>query len=169
MWEVDWELKNLCFQNVVLEKTPESQRKPILNIHWKGWCGSWSSNILVTWCEELTHWKRPGCWGRLKAEGEGDDRGWDGWRASPTQCTWAWANSGRRRGKPGCWVLGHKESDMTALKNNTYIWNVEKWYWWTYLWSRNRDTDAGIETQMQRMDGAGEGEDGTYWDGTTDI
>ena len=87
------------------EDSWESQRKPILNIHWKGWCGSWNSNILVTWYEELTHWKRPWCWGRLKAEGEGDDRGWDGWRASPTQCTWAWANSGRRRGKPGCWVL----------------------------------------------------------------
>ena len=33
----------------------------------------------ATWCEELTHWKRPWCWERLKAGGEGDDRGWDGW------------------------------------------------------------------------------------------
>ena len=31
---------------------------------------------LATWCEELTHWKRPWCWKRLRAEG--DDRGWDG-------------------------------------------------------------------------------------------
>ena len=30
-----------------------------------------------TQCKELTHWKRPWCWERLKAEGEGDDRGWD--------------------------------------------------------------------------------------------
>ena len=36
------------------------------------------------WCEELTHWKRPWCWKSLKAGGEGDDRGWDGWMASPT-------------------------------------------------------------------------------------
>ena len=37
---------------------------------------------LATWCEELTPWKRPWCWERLKAGGEEDDRGWDGWMAS---------------------------------------------------------------------------------------
>ena len=47
---------------------------------------------LATWYE-LTHWKRPWCWERLKAGGEGDDRGWDGWMASPTQWTWVWASS----------------------------------------------------------------------------
>ena len=41
--------------------------------------------FLATWCEELTPWKRPWCWERLKAGGEGDDRRWDGWMASPTQ------------------------------------------------------------------------------------
>ena len=51
------------------------------------------SNILATWCEELTHLKRPWCWGRLKAGGEGDNRGWDGWMASLTQWTWVWVNS----------------------------------------------------------------------------
>ena len=74
-----------------------------LNIHWKDWCWSWSSNTLATWCKELTHWKRPWCWGRLRAGGEGDDRGWDDWMASLTQWVWVWANSGRqeRTGKPG--------------------------------------------------------------------
>ena len=43
-------------------------------IHWKDWCWSWSFNTLATWCEDLTHWKRPWCWARLKAGGEGDDR-----------------------------------------------------------------------------------------------
>jgi len=38
-------------------------------------------------------WKRLWCWERLKAGGEGDDRGWDGWMASPTQWTWVWVNS----------------------------------------------------------------------------
>ena len=33
--------------------------KSVLNIHWKDWCWSWNSNTLATWCEELTHWKRP--------------------------------------------------------------------------------------------------------------
>ena len=50
------------------------------------WCWCWNSNTLATWCEALTHLKRPWCWERLKV-GEGDDRGWDGWMASPTWWT----------------------------------------------------------------------------------
>ena len=52
--------------------------------YWKDWCWSWNSNTLATSCEELTQWKRPWCWERLGAGGEGDDRRWDGWMASPT-------------------------------------------------------------------------------------
>ena len=58
-------------QSILKEISPEY-------IHWKDWCWSWSSNDLATWCEELTHCKRPWCWERLKARGEGDDRGWAG-------------------------------------------------------------------------------------------
>ena len=47
----------------------------------------------ATWCKDLTHLKRPWCWERLKAGEEGDNRGWDGWMASPTQWTWVWVNS----------------------------------------------------------------------------
>ena len=61
------------------------------SIHWKDWC--WNSNTLATWCGELTNLKRPWCWERLKAWGEGDYRGWDGWMASPTRCTWVWVDS----------------------------------------------------------------------------
>ena len=68
--------------------------KSVLNIHWKDWCWNWNSNILATWCEELTHLKIPWCWERLKAGGDGDDRGWDGWMASLTQWTWVSVNSG---------------------------------------------------------------------------
>ena len=57
------------------------------------WCWSWNSNTLATWCKELTHWKRPWCWERLKAGGEGDDRRWDSWMASLTQWTWVWVSS----------------------------------------------------------------------------
>ena len=55
------------------------------------------------WCEELALWERPWCWERLKAGGEGDDRGWGGWMASPTQWTWAWVSSGSWwwTGRPG--------------------------------------------------------------------
>ena len=53
--------------------------------------------------DELTPWKRPWCWERLKAEGEGDNRGWDGWMASPIQWTWVWVGSRSWwwTGKPG--------------------------------------------------------------------
>ena len=63
------------------------------SVHWKDWYWSWNSNTLATWCEELTNLKRPWCWERLKVEGEGDDRRWDGWMALLTQWTWVWVNS----------------------------------------------------------------------------
>ena len=50
---------------------------------------------LATRCKEPTYWKRSWCWQSLKVGGEGDDRGWDGLMASPTQYTWVWANSRR--------------------------------------------------------------------------
>ena len=51
----------------------------------------------------LIRWKRPWCWERLKAGGEGDDRGWDVWMASPTRWTWVWVSSGSWwwTGRPG--------------------------------------------------------------------
>ena len=78
---------------IARRSTQSVLKKPVLNIHWKDWCWSWSSSILVTWCKELIHWKRLWCWEKLKAGGEGDDRGWDSWIASPTQWTWVWVNS----------------------------------------------------------------------------
>ena len=71
----------------------QSQRKSVLNIHWKDWCWGWNSNILATWCEELTHWKRPWSWERLKLGGEVDNRRWGGWMALPTWWTWVCVNS----------------------------------------------------------------------------
>ena len=80
-----------------------------LGHHWKDWCWSWNSSTLATSCEELTHWKRPWWWEGLGAGGEGDDRGWDGWMASPTRRTWVWVNSGSWwwTGRPGVlWIMG---------------------------------------------------------------
>ena len=71
--KVPWTAKR-SNQSILKQSSPEYL--------WKDWC--WRSNTLATWCEELTDWKRPWCWERLKAGGEGDDRGWDGWMASPT-------------------------------------------------------------------------------------
>ena len=78
-----------------LHHTANSHQLSILHmgVHWKDWCWSWNSNTLATWRKELTHLKRPWCWERFRAGGEGDDRGWDSWMASLTQWTWVWVNS----------------------------------------------------------------------------
>ena len=80
------------------------------------------SNTLATSCEELTHWKRPWCWEGLGAGGEGDDRGWDGWMASPPWWAWVWVNSGSwwwQGDLACCDSWGHKESDRTERLNWT--------------------------------------------------
>ena len=71
--------------------------------HWKDWYWSWNSNTLATLYKELTHLKRPWCCKRLRAGREGDDRGWDGWMASPIQWTWVWviSRSWWWTGRPG--------------------------------------------------------------------
>ena len=97
-------------------------KKSVLIIHWKDWWWSQNSNTLATWCEELTHLKRPRCWERLKAGGEGDNRGWDGWMASLTWWTWVWviSRSWWWTGKPG--VLQSR-----GLQSQTWLSN------WTEL------------------------------------
>ena len=113
------------------DPTSPSQRRSVLGVHWKDWCWSWNSNTLVTWCEELTHLKRPWCWERLRAGGEGDNRGWDGWMASLTQWTRVWVNSRSWwwTGRPGMlqsmgsqrvrhdWATELTECDWTGLNN----------------------------------------------------
>ena len=78
-------------------------KETALGFLWKEWWWSWNSSTLATSCEELTHWKRLWCWEGLRAGGKGDDRGWDGWMASPTWWTWVWVNSGSWwwTGRPG--------------------------------------------------------------------
>ena len=126
MWELDhkegWAPKNWCFWTVVLEKTLESPLdcKEIQPVHPKGnqssvFTGRTDTEaetpiLLATSCKELILQKRLWCWGRLKAGGEGDDRGRegddrgrDGWMISLSQWIWVWVISGRRlrTGKPG--------------------------------------------------------------------
>ena len=98
-----WCWKRLLTVSWTARKSNQSILKEINpEYHWKGWWWSWRSNSLATWCEELTHWKKPWCWERLKA-GEEGDRGWDGWMASPTWWTRVWVNSGSWwwTGRPG--------------------------------------------------------------------
>ena len=74
MWELDhkesraprnWWFELWCWRRLLRVSWTERRsnqsilkEKSVLNIHWKDWCWSWSSNTLTTWCEEVTHWKR---------------------------------------------------------------------------------------------------------------
>ena len=112
--EDSWE--SLGLQDQSNQPKRKSIQKGNLNIPWKDWCWSWNCNSLVTWGEELTHWKRPWCWERLKVGGEGDDRGWDCWMASLTRWAWVWVSSGNWDGQESmvcCSPWGCKELDMT--------------------------------------------------------
>ena len=108
-------------QSVLKEISPEYLQKD--------WRWSWNSNILVTWCEELTHLKRSWCWKRLKVRREGDDRGWDGGMASPTWWTWVWASSGSWwwTEKPGVLQsmgsqrIGHNRATEMNYVNATFL------------------------------------------------
>ena len=131
MWELDhkesWVPKNWCFWTEVLEKILGSpldskEIKPINPKGNKSWIfiGRTDTEIEIPtlWprCKELTHWKRPWCWERLKAAGEGDNRGWDDWMASLTQWTLVWARSRSWwwTGKPGVLQsMGSQKSDMS--------------------------------------------------------
>ena len=145
MWELDheegWALKSWCFLVVVLEKTLESpldckEIQPV-NIQeispeysLEGLLWNWSSSTLATWCKEPIQWKRPWCWERLKAGGEGDDRGWDGWMASLTQWTWVWEKSRREWRTEETGVLhstvsqrvGHDLATEQQQPSNHNIW-----------------------------------------------
>ena len=90
------------FQTVVLEKTLESllDSKEIKLVNPKGnqpWIfigrtiAQAEAPIFLMW--RVTHWKRPWCRERLKAGGEGDNRGWNGWMISPTLWAWVWVSS----------------------------------------------------------------------------
>ena len=146
-----WAPKNWCFWTVMLEMTLESPLdcKEIKLVNPKGnqfWIFSGRTDAEVEapilWPPNAKNWLiglfRLWCWERLKVGGEGDDRGWDGWMASPTQCTWVWVGSGRwwRKGKPGVlqsmgsqrvrhnWETGQPYStfNTTSLEECTIFW-----------------------------------------------
>ena len=136
MWELDykesWVTKNWCFWSVVLENTLESplDYKEIQAVHPKG-NQSWifigrtdvEAETLILWPPDANSWLiwKDWCWERLRAGGEGDDRGWDGWMASLTQWTWVWVDSGSWwwTGRPG--VLRRVTKSQTWLSEWTEL------------------------------------------------
>ena len=118
MWELEykesWALKNWCFWTVVLEKTLESPLdcKEIRLVILKQISPEYSLEglMLKLKLQYFGHlmWRADSfektlMRERLKAGGEGDNRRWDGWMASPTQWTWVWVDSGSWwwTGRPG--------------------------------------------------------------------
>ena len=80
-----------------------------------------------TWCEEMTHLKRPWYWERSKV-GEGDDRGWHGWLASPVWWTWVWVGSRSWwwTGKPGVLQFHGVTKSQTRLSDWTELnWKLK--------------------------------------------
>ena len=116
-----------CWRKLL--RVPWIARRSVLGVHWKDWCWSGNSNTLATWCEELTHLKRPWCWERLKTGGEGDDRGWDGWMAPPTRWTWIWVDSRSWwwTGRPSAVVHGVAKS-----RTRTSDWTELNWHGMAY-------------------------------------
>ena len=111
---------------------------------------------LATWCEELTHWKRPWYWERLRAGGEVDDKGWEGWMASPTQWTRVWVDSGSWRwtGRPGVLRsmglqrVGH---DWATELNFSYGYLL---YSFNYYWSTFPQEGNGNPLQYFCLEGS---------------
>ena len=137
MWELDyeesWALKNWCFWTVVLEKTLENPLdcKEIQPVHSEG-DQAWDffggndakAETPILWPPHVKSWLigKDWCWEGWGAGGEGDDRGWDGWMASPTWWTWVWVNSGSWcwTGRPGVLQFMGSQS-RTRLSNWTEL------------------------------------------------
>ena len=102
--------------------TSPSWRKSALNIHWKDWCWSWSSNTLaLSDAKSWLIWKDTDAGKDWRWEERGRQR-MRCWMASPTQWTWIWVNSGSWwwTGKPGVLQsMGHEELDTTERLNWT--------------------------------------------------
>ena len=113
----------------------------------RGWT---KKQVLRCLCKELTHWKRPWCWERLRAGGEGGDRGWDDWIVSPTQWTWIWANSRRRwrTGEPGTLQsmgLQRVSHDLTTKQQQRCLSSQTPLRWFTsHAWHKWRIMKTGI-------------------------
>ena len=134
-YKESWVLKNWCFWIVMLEKTLESPLdcQEIQPVHPKG-NQSWifigrthaEAETPILWppdAKKLTHWTRLWCRERSKAGGEGEDRGWDGWTASPTRWTWVWVNSGS-----GWWTGRPDMLQSMGLQRVGHDWATElKW------------------------------------------
>ena len=115
----------------------------------------------ILWPPDAKRWftgKRPWFWETLRAGGEGDDRGWDGWMASATQWTWVWANSRRwwRTGK--CGVLqsmgservGHSEWQLFNEETRLSLYSPRDGSYSQVLWTRMKGRQTSFTVGFSR-------------------
>ena len=107
------------------DQTSQSQGRSTLNIHWKDWCWSWSSSILIIWCKQMTHWRSPWCWERMRAGEEEGIREWDSWTASLVQWTWQTPGDGEDR-EAWCTAVHGVTESQTWLGNWTAATDFKK-------------------------------------------
>ena len=149
--EESWVPKNGCFWTAVLEKTLESPLdcKEIQPVHSEGdqpWVffggNDAEAETPVLWPPHAKSWligKDADAWEGLGAGGERDDRGWDGWMASPTQCTWVWLNSVSWwwTGRPGMlWIM--------RLPRVRHDW-VTELNWAELFYILNQDSGSSLQ------------------------
>ena len=184
MWDLDykesWAPKNWCFWTVVLEKTLESPLdcKEIQPVRPKG-NQSWifigrtdvEAETPILWPPDVKNWlmRKDWFWERVKAGGEGDDREWDGWMASPSRWTWVWVNSGSWwwTGRPGVLQsmgsqrFGHDRATelyiqgiddipcMPCMIKHNYIKIIPHSYWTSLVTQMASILPAMQDTQVQ--------------------
>ena len=160
MWELDckenWELKNWCFWTLGLEKTLESPLdcKEIRSVHPKGkqsWVFIGRTDVEVETpilrppdAKSCLIWKDSDAGKDLRQEEKGNDRGRDGWMASPTQWTWVVVNSGswwwtRRPGVPWSMELQRVGRDWVTELN------------WAELRLSWKSPDRGLNERIQNF------------------
>ena len=162
LWKVPWTSKEIKTVN------PKGNQ---LNIHWKDWCWSWSSNPLATWCKELTHRKKRLLLERLKA-GEGGDRGWDGWMDHRLNGHDFEQSPGDTEGQRSlaCYSPRSRKEEDTALWLNNNIWRnsvyrrgwewgfagsvLTVWLWVSYI--KSWGSVSSLEGVGERGEGQGE-------------
>ena len=130
MWELDykesWALKNWCFWTVVLEKTLESPLdcKEIQPAHPKeispgcaleGLMLKLKPQYFGHLMRRTDSLEKTPMLGKIEGRREADDRGWDGWMASPIQWTWVWASS-------GSWWWTGKRGMLQSMGWQSWTW-----------------------------------------------